>query len=308
MDLALSELDHELQLHDTFGVEVRVDGTSLRLDDGTATATLPIVRRASLSPAEAGRLVAGSTPAIVVADLVHAEAREILRSSGWSYWDRRGELCLVVPDVRLRVQCATNPFAGGADGPDPMRPVVGVGGLSVALAALLAPAQPLGVREIARLAQMAPSTISRARRHLTAANLLEATGRPLLPELFWATSDAWAVEWWPVDVEPTSDRWLLTADAAAAEWGAPTLGVDRRYYGSDPAEVARWKIEHAAPAESSACVIAIPPTPLASSMSKGGLVAPAVAALDLSRDARGRQILGEWDEVRGHPADTLVWR
>ena len=308
MDLALAELEQELRRQDTFGVHIRVDGARLILDDGVGATTLPIVRRAAVSPTDAGHLVAGSTPGIVVADLVHAQAREILRSDGWSYWDRRGELCLVVPDVRLRIQCPTSPYTGGADGPDPMRPVVGVGGLSVALAALLEPARPLGVREIARLADMAPSTISRARRHLTEANLLEASGRPLLPELFWATSDAWSVEWWPVDVEPTSDRWLLTADAAAAEWGAPTLGADRRYYGSDPAEVARWKIEHAAPAETSACVIAIPPTPLASVMSTGGLVAPAVAALDLSRDARGRQILGEWDEVRDHPADTLVWR
>jgi hypothetical protein len=308
MDLALAEFDRELQALDLFGVDAHVEDDELRVDDGTIDVVVSIVRRASVTPADAGKLVAGRSSGVVVGDLIHAQAKEVLRAGGWSYWDRRGELSLVVPEVRLRVLCETTVMAGGVDRPDPMRPVSGVGGLSVALASLLQPDDPPGVREIARGAAMAPSTISRARRHLTEANLLEPNGRPLIPELFWATSDAWSVDWWPIDTEPEADGWLLTADAAAAEWGAPTLGADRRYYGTDLAQVARLKVEHAAAPDDAACVIAAPPTPFAVLPMHGNLVAPVVAALDLSRDARGRQILGEWKEVAGYPSATLVWQ
>ena len=198
--------------------------------------------------------------ASIVADMIDSAAEEVLRHAGWSYWDRRGRLRLWLPEIGVRIDVPTRSYVTGADGPDPRRPVVGVGGISLALGLLEAPSDPPGVREIARMSDMAPSTISRARRRLMQVALVDTDGAPVTPELFWATSDTWVIEAVTVDVEPDGDGWVLAGDAAAASRGAPVLAGARRYYCADRALFDRHRLRHET--AESAVQVALAPTPL----------------------------------------------
>ena len=117
--------------------------------------------RRSLTPSSALRLATGSDePGLVVADLIDSAAAATLRQYGWSWWDRRGRLRLWLPQIGLRLDTPTRSYVTGGDGPNPRRPVAGAGGISLALALLVAPSKPPGICEIARDAAMAASTTS----------------------------------------------------------------------------------------------------------------------------------------------------
>ena len=272
------------------------------------TATRVLEHRASLTPSVAERLVTtGSAEGLVVADLIDSAAEEVLRRAGWSYWDRRGRLRLWLPEIGVRLDVPTRSYVKGADGPDPRRPVAGVGGISLALGLLERPSDPPGVREIARMAEMAASTISRARQHLMQVALVDSDGAPVVPELFWAVSDAWTVKPVSVDVVPDGDGWVLAGDAAAANWGAPALAGNRRYYCADRALFDRHRLRHGT--DESAVQVAMAPAPLVVASATDGLVHPVVAALDLSVSARGREILGDWSTIEPALAGAeVVWR
>ncbi len=275
--------------------------------DGETT-TRVMEHRASLTPSAAERLVAdGPADGMVVADLIDSAAEEVLRKAGWSYWDRRGRLRLWLPEIGVRLDVPTRSFVTGADGPDPRRPVAGVGGISLALGLLERPTDPPGVREVARMAQMAASTISRARQQLMQVALVDSDGAPVVPELFWAASDAWVVKPVSVDVVPDGEGWVLAGDAAAANWGAPALAGRRRYYCADRALFDRHRFRHGI--DESAIQIAMAPTPLVVESATDGLVHPVVAALDLSVSARGREILGDWSAIDPALAEAkVVWK
>ena len=252
--------------------------------------------RASLTPSAAERLVtSGSAEGVVVADLIDSAAEEVLQRAGWSYWDRRGRLRLWLPEIGVRMDVPTRSYVTGADGPDPRRPVAGRGGVSLALGLLEQPNDPPGVREVARMSEMAASTISRARQHLMQVALVDSDGSPVVPELFWAVSDAWVVKPVSVDVVPDGEGWVLAGDAAAANWGAPALAGNRRYYCADRALFDRHRLRHGT--DESGVQVAMAPTPLVVASATDGVAHPVVAALDLSTSARGREILGDWDSI-----------
>ncbi|MDE0779090.1 MAG: hypothetical protein OSB43_22645, partial [Nocardioides sp.] len=263
--------------------------------DGEA-ATRMLEHRASLTPSAAERLVtSGSAEGVVVADLIDSAAEEVLQRAGWSYWDRRGRLRLWLPEIGVRMDVPTRSYVTGADGPDPRRPVAGRGGVSLALGLLEQPNDPPGVREVARMSEMAASTISRARQHLMQVALVDSDGSPVVPELFWAVSDAWVVKPVSVDVVPDGEGWVLAGDAAAANWGAPALAGNRRYYCADRALFDRHRLRHGT--DESGVQVAMAPTPLVVASATDGVAHPVVAALDLSTSARGREILGDWDSI-----------
>lgn len=275
--------------------------------DGGA-ANRVVEHRASVTPSVAQRLVANSRNAgFIVAELIDSAAEEVLRRAGWSYWDRRGRLRLWLPEIGVRIDVPTRSYVTRAGGPDPRRPVAGAGGISLALGLLERPGDPLGVREIARMCDMAPSTISRARHHLMQVALVDTDGAPVVPELFWATSDAWVVEPVAVDREPQGDGWVLAGPAAAASRGAPALAGSRRYYCADRALFDRHRLRHEA--ADSAVQVAMSPTPLVIASAADGVVHPVVAALDLSTSARGREILGDWKSIEpAAPGAEVVWQ
>lgn len=290
-------------------IKVATHDDVLTIESSEAGVTTRIVeQRASVTPTVAERLLEASPePGLIVADMIHSAAEDLLRRAGWSYWDRRGRLRLWLPEIGVRIDVPTRSYVTGVDGPDPRRPVVGVGGVSLALGLLERPSDPRGVREIARMSEMAPSTISRARHHLMQVALVDSDGAPVVPELFWATSDAWIVEPVTVDTEPDGDGWVLAGDAASASWGASALAGNRRYYCADRALFDRHRLRHGT--EGSAIQVAMAPTPLVVASAVDAVVHPVVAALDLSTSARGREILGDWISIEPTlPGAKVVWR
>ncbi len=283
------------------------DGVDFSVPNGPAAPRRLHIGR-SLTPSAAASLVHGEQVGMVVADVIDSAAAETLAAAGWSFWDRRGRLRLWLPEIGVRIDVPTRSFVTGADGPDPRRPVAGRGGIAAALGLLLTPRVPRGVREVARLADMAASTISRSLAHLTHASLVGEDGTPLIPELFWATSDAWVPKPVPVDEAPTGDAWVLAADAAAAAWGAPVLGARRRYYCIDPSALDRHRFLHEG-AKNSGVEVAVAPTPMVVRTAIAGIVHPVIAALDLSVSGRGREILDDWTAISDPPLlAEVVWK
>lgn len=308
--MLISELEEVIaEVGDGLSAHASLDSISFTLADGRRE-TLELFERRSITPSSAHRLIERhSGPGMVVADLIDSSAIELLRTNAWSFWDRRGRIRVWLPEIDYRLDLPTRSFVTGADGPDRRHPVTGVGGRSIALS-LLIDVESAGIRTVAKQASMAPSTISRARQHLVDASLINPDGTPLVPELFWATSDSWAPKPIPVDRQPDGDDWVLAGDAAAAHWGAPAFANRQRYYCTSQQVMSRFVNTHRAAGES-AIDVAVAPTPLVNATARDGIAHPVVAALDLSRSQRGREILQDWTRVTldtGHPNREPVWQ
>ena len=315
---------------DPGAVQLDVDGRSLRLDvhgatllDGPRAETL--VGRATTS---------GSVP-LVVGDKILEAARSGLAAAGWSWLDRRGHLHLTASGTRIDVEIEPDPRSVPMRRPDAA--LAARGGQELAVALLLAPDDPPGVREVARATGFAPSTISRAGHELRAAGFVRADGRPVIPDLFWALAGHWAPDWVALErpVLPL-DPALADPDLAdlganlhdldqpgfavgdtrgALAWGAPVVATsDAAPSIYVPDRLARDQVlerwGRAAGAATSAGRIAIGPVRSVTvpRFRRRGeswpVVHPLVVALDLATDrARGHQILDEWN-----PEDTTrVW-
>ncbi len=277
------------------GLSVANGNGDLVFGFGGQRASLALYRRVSVTPSAALRLVQEHpNPGFVIGDIVHADAAEVLVHHDWSFWDRRGRLRIWLPEHSFRLDMnGLRSFVPGASGPDPENPIVGVGGMSVAVALLTADdPTTIGIREIARTTGMNASTISRARSKLIDAALIEPDGSPLANELFWATSRAWRPKPTPVDVAPSGDDWVLSGDDAAAHHGAAVFGGRSRWYVNDPDTLRRHALRHRS--DHGHHEIALAPTPLVNTTAVDGVVHPVVAALDLSTTSRGREILTAW--------------
>ncbi len=147
-----------------------------------------------------------------------------------------------------------------------------------------------------------------------AASLIDRTGLPLVPDLFWALVSAWRVERTPVGRRPDEDppiptilgtAFAETGDRAAAHWGAP-VGVRAESIPDlyvEPQALAR-AIRVLGPADpsASACTVAGAPVDAllreaSAHPADAGLLwaHPVVAALDLAQDrSRGQEILADW--------------
>ena len=196
--------------------------------------------------------------------------------------------------------------------------------VEVALALLLTPEDPPGIRELAREVDLAPSTVSQAHARLVEASLVTPEGRPLLPELFWELSDRWRPRWVDLATEPTASlvaeepaRWAQAGDPVAAAQGAPlaTAGTapTRWYVDSEAALRQASQRVGESSAGQGACRVAVAPSRLvhtrATTTGEGKVlqVPTVVSALDLARDrSRGREILAAWTQLSdGRPT---VWR
>jgi hypothetical protein len=280
----------------------------------------------SLSRADPSRvrhLIASGPPAMLVADEIPGAARQLLTSAGWAWIDRRGHVRLSLPGILVDTDFESSrpPDRRNTD------QIRGVSGLSYAAALLISPNDPPSIREVARRAQLAASTVSDAARALREAALVGADGRPLIPELFWALSDAWRPVWVGLvdhpragDVkttqdlgvlgEPGSAGWALSGDLAALSWRAPlAVGSDHppSFYIPSKLTFSRaLRVYGRAPdAKAATCHVAVAPTPLACSpryepIDRAGRIEwfvthPLFVALDLAADkARGVEILEDW--------------
>ena len=262
-------------------------------------------------------------PLIVVADRIAADAKQSLREAGVNYFDRRGEMRIVSPPlfVDARVEPAL-PLAQGRSGPLDSQVAK-----EVAIACLLTPDRPHGVRQIARYIDRAPSAVSSAMAGLREDGLLTSAGEAMVPDLFLALLVVWrrravllakrpgtsAREAQRLELgldEPEdSTGWALTDTRAAASWGIPIVAAGN--YPPDfyvPSEAAlRAALSHlgkATKSASRACTAAVAPVRLAclrradhsrTTGEQWPIANHIVVALDIAQDqARGLEALAQW--------------
>ena len=263
------------------------------------------------------------TPLLVVANRIAADAKRSLRDAGVNYFDRRGELRIVSPPLFV------DTFV------EPSLPMASIGNRlldsqvakEVAIACLLTPDQPHGVREIARYIERAPSAVSRAMAGLREIGLLTSAGEALVPDLFHELLSVWRRRATPLAALPgtgarearrlrlelgepeDSTGWALTDTRAAASWGIPIVaGGD---YPPDfyvPSELvlraARSHLGESTDPASRACTVAVAPVRLAclrrvdhshTTGEQWPLANHIVVALDIAQDrARGLEALEQW--------------
>lgn len=260
---------------------------------------------------------------VVVAGTIPDATKVILREHDWGWLDRRGELDLRGPGLVVHTSDLA-PMAGPTRS-NPRDPIQGRAGIATAACLLMSEERVPGVREIARRADLAPSTVSTTLAALRRASLVEHDGRPLVPELFWSLADAWTPERHPFADVPTPGTrldlrlhsldepgWVVGSTLAAAAWGAPVVvasGAPPDFYVPDGQHLrhAQRELPAASTADEGRCTIAVAPTALvvqprfdAASLSTSWLhwpvVHPLFVALDLSLDrARGTEILQGWN-------------
>jgi len=255
-------------------------------------------------------------PLVVVADVVTGSARDSLRAQRVGWLDRRGHLRLTAEDVLVDTAITPLPrrVAGDEVSGDPFGR--GRATVEVALALLLSPDNPPGIRELAREVDLAPSTVSRAHARLQHASLVTPEGPPLLPELFWELADRWRPRWVHLAAEPTvemldrhPERWVRAGDAVAAVQGAPLVAgaaAPSAWYVDSDATLreARQRLVEMAAGEA-VCRVAVAPSRLVDTRadqptgnSAVRQVPAVVSALDLARDiSRGREILAAWAQL-----------
>lgn len=199
--------------------------------------SMPAATPASVSRLmdEGNRAARSGALIVLVADRVPELAREELRRHGWGWLDLRGHLHIAgqgvfidadVPPARERTQRA-DAFSGTA-------------GLEITCSLLLRPDVRHGVRDLARDLRRSPSTVSEVLAALRKQDLISSDGLPVLPDLFWATADAWHPPAAPLADLPrpgagpvnsalqlgfediaAQTGWALTDTMAAAAYGAP---------------------------------------------------------------------------------------
>lgn len=253
---------------------------------------------------------------LLVADALPEPSRRLLEAQGWAWIDRRGEMDLRAPGVFIRAAIRPQPRDSATR---PTQPIRGIAGISWALALLLNPKNPPGVRATARDTNLSPSTISTAKQQLQDAALARDDNTPLIPDLFWALADAWnprrvALASVPDPKMFTPQNLAVTGDLAASLHAAPVpILADQPpdLYVTSQADLRRLQARFGNEPNwpDRACSAAVAPTPLAlhTAMARQGsfgVVHAVVAALDLAKDrVRGAEILQNW-----HPDDLdRVW-
>ncbi len=352
-DAAIEELE-VLTTGDRGLSAVRSGSVQVELAVGRQTWPAKIIVRDAVSRRDAQALVETEARGskVIVANQLSEEAKDYLtehnarlRSFGWSWLDRRGELQLNHPHASgvIHFDSTVVPTGGnqrwktaapGSDGP--IRGRAGIGWTS---ALLLDPDEPPSIRAVARETQMSHGAIGEASKRLREAGLVLPSGQPDIPDLFWALAAVWGpTRAAPVTSVPTmevADRlhanadgpaqsmipgWCLGGDESAAAWGAPLFAAGVRPWIWVPTEGDGRRAERAlgtASWDESAAVVAVPPTALVClrrttpptderALSFLPTAHPLFLALNLAQDpSRGREILDQWH--LDQPGFRRVW-
>ena len=260
---------------------------------------------------------------VVVADRIASDAKQAFRKAGINYFDRRGELRIVEPpvviDTVVESEAPSGPRASGSLNSEVAR--------EVAIACLLTPDQPHGVRETARYVNRAPSAVSTAMAGLREVGLLTTSGEAMVPDLFLELMGMWRRRAVPLATLPDiSTRnamrfrlgldqpedtmgWALTDTLAAASWGMPVVARGDHpfdFYVPTESELraARSILGDATDPAARACTVAVAPVRLAclrrvdhsrTTGERWPVANHVVVALDIAQDrARGLEILDQW--------------
>lgn len=286
----------------------------------------------SPTPADVHRLARQKPPAdrvpVLVADRIVPRVRSQLSEAGWGWLDRRGHLyistdgLLVDTDVAPLIERSTR-----------VRPTLDTAvGLDVGVALLTQPHTRLSVRQLVAFTGRSLGAVHQALRGLGDEGLVQASGEPLNPELFWEAAARWRPDRIALgDVPGADDRrlvdqlglatapgvgatgWALTDTLAANAYGAAAVvraGYPPDFYVPDERtiRVARLHLGEPVTPERRKATVALPPVGWVCGhrVDLGAVVSrrrrpawpaahPVVVALDLSTDAgRGREILDAW--------------
>lgn len=266
---------------------------------------------------------------VLVADQVPSNIRTMLNEAGVGWLDRRGHLHLV--GTGLHVDSDVPALSRRVSGRGSLEPIKGRSGLAAAAGLLLRPDDPRGVSEIARVAGLNPSSITRAMRSLADAQLAErgARGRyrALVPELFWSLADVWPREHVTIhwaeppeqderldlgDSNLSGSGWAAAGVRGAVAWGAPivaTADFPIRLFAPSEQLVREMKVLHAGGTGGEAILSADPVGFITSERYHAGqlewpVAHPLFCALDLTVSSRDREALEQWTPPDGF---TRVW-
>jgi hypothetical protein len=316
------------------GVDARIaterrrgdDGPDFLIDVGGVTFAVEATALVTNTDRErfARRFRRWGLPGLIVADRIAGDAKAALRKAGLNYFDRRGELRIVAPPLIIH----TTVPGSGRTGEVPDGPLGSQVAKEVAIACLLDPDRPHGVRETAAFLERAPSAVSKAMAQFRDEGLMTSGGEPVVPDLFHELASVWRRAPLPLadlpklgagrvnrqldlglDDPENTVGWALTNTLAAASWGMPV--VARGDYPPDfylPSDAvvrrARGLLGDASAADRRACTVALAPVRLVClrrhdhSRSSGEVWPVAnhiVVALDIVQDkARGAEILDSW--------------
>ena len=189
-----TELIEELLLALTeLGVPVHAEGEGLFVDGVRIAPTL--VARAHPTPADLTQVLQenrGRLPAMIVSDRVSEAGRAVLRDAGWGWLDRRGDLRLWAPGIRIE---ATVPGQRTAR-TKPLNMWTPVG-LEIALAAMIEPEQTVTARKLApKIGRSAGAIHELLGRFIEQGLIGKNTHKALMPDLFWEASAHWPDEGW----------------------------------------------------------------------------------------------------------------
>ncbi|MYH71569.1 MAG: hypothetical protein F4153_03175 [Acidimicrobiia bacterium] len=257
-----------------------------------------------------------------VAERIAAEAKKTFREQGINFFDLRGEIRIVERplfiDTKIDVE---EPYPPARSGPLDSQVAK-----EIAIACLLTPDQPHGVRETARLIGRSPGAVSTAMANLERVGLLTSRAEPLIPDLFHELAIVWrrrplALAKMPepetgrlsFDAESSPDgmpsKWTLTDTVAAQSWGIPVVapgGYPPDFYVPDRTvlHLARRRLGEPESPERRACTVAVAPVRFAcryrfdhsnTSGVKWPVANHIVVALDLAQDkARGMEMVDQW--------------
>jgi hypothetical protein len=241
---------------------------------------------------------------LVVADRFSPRARILLDEHHISWLDRRGHLRLVLPPG-IFIDRDVDPLIIQERGraANAFTPA----GLDVAIALLLQPAQPPGVREISRRTATSAGRVSQLLREFRAQGLVNRNGTPAIPELFEAVADAWDPKWVALGGTPGPDPTLrLGGIQAASRLGVPLVVTDgwpSEFYVRDEFVLRRLVRTYQADRERTIVPIAkvaVCPSPYGFDQTdpdaETSVVNHVVVALDLAQDqGRGREALDQWN-------------
>ena len=263
-------------------------------------------------------------PVVVVAQRIASDAKRALRRHGVNFFDMRGELRIVDPpliiDTRVPVVRGAALMPNGA--------LEGQVAKEVAIACLIAPDRPHGVRALARWAGRSPSAVSAAMTGLRSAGLLTSAGEAMCPDLFHELLAVWYRRAVPLAAlpDPTPSRsatrlglglddshnttgWALSDTLAAVSWGVPIVArgdYPPDFYVPTQAELraAQSLLGGDVDPADRACTVAVAPVRLVcrqrvdhsdTSGERWPVVNHIVAALDIAHDkARGLEALSQW--------------
>ncbi len=307
-------LDELVESLESLGLDARTDDDALVVDGARHVPLL--IQRAHPTPADLRSLVdsgAGRTPIVLVADRLSDAGRDVLRSAGWGWLDRRGHMRIWAPGIRLE-----------SDLPNELRerPVGNTWttvGLEVALHTLVHPDEPATARRVAPLiGRSVGATHELISRFADSGLIGPRTHRPLLPDMFWETAANWPDGDWialasPVEIvaQRVDPHELVRVDERAATLGGARIAaagdLPARCYVRSAAALRKLRsfVDRDSPTR---CWIRRSPTswiPLneehpPDDEHRWTVGHPVLCAVRLAADpARGREIVEDWGVIPG---------